>query len=95
LWSLPMRTLDPRLTLLNATMSRRHAPEWLVRWDGFDSWNIDASGRLADTVRADYRRVATVCGADVYLHVGVVRTVPSMPGPCSADAPTPDLDLWH
>jgi hypothetical protein len=86
LWSLPMRTLDPRLTLLTATLSGRQAPEWLVRWDDFDSWNIDASGRLADTVRADYRRVATVCGADVYLHVGLVRTVPSMPGLCSADA---------
>jgi hypothetical protein len=95
LWSLPMRTLDPRLTLLTATLSGNQAPEWLVRWDAFDSWGIDDSGRLADTVRADYRRVATVCGADVYLHVGVVRTVPSLPGPCSADAPIPDLDLWH
>jgi hypothetical protein len=95
LWSLPMRTLDPRLTLLTATLSGRQAPEWLVRWEDFNSWGIDGSGQLARTVRAEYRRVATVCGANVYLHVGVDRTVPSMPGPCSAEAPTPDLDLWH
>jgi hypothetical protein len=82
LWSLPMRTLDPRLRLLVESLRGPSAPTWIVQWDEFNSWHIDANARLAATVRANYRRVDTVCGVNVYLHVGVVRSVPTSSGAC-------------
>ncbi|MGI8433940.1 MAG: hypothetical protein ACR2LE_04295 [Nocardioidaceae bacterium] len=83
LWSLPMRTLDPQLNLLTKRLSGRTAPTWLMEWEDFDSWGIDAGGRLASTVQTDYRRVATVCGVKVFLHVGVKRAIPANADSCA------------
>ena len=40
-WSLPVRTLDPRLDLLTSTLTGPDAPTWVVRWDSSDSWGLD------------------------------------------------------
>ncbi len=76
LWSLPMRTLDPRLRLLVRRLSGPHAPTWLIEREEFNSWGIDSAGRLAAAVERHYRLVATVCGAPVYLHQGLRRNLP-------------------
>jgi len=82
LWSLPMRVLDPQLDLLTRTVSSPTAPTWLVQWEGFNSWGIDADNRLATAVSRRYRQVATVCGVAVLLRHGRTRSLPSEPDPC-------------
>jgi hypothetical protein len=79
LWSLPMRVRDPHLDGLVALLDEDHAPTWLVEWDDFDAWGIDASGRLAATVSAHYHQVTTVCGHAVWLHDGRERPVTHRP----------------
>ena len=77
-WSLPMRARDPHLKHLVATLRGPDAPTWLVEMGDFDWWGIDNAD--FEAVRADrYHRVATVCGHDVYLLDGVVRTNPPVP----------------
>jgi hypothetical protein len=83
LWSLPLRVRDPHLTHLTRLLGGRRAPTWVVEYDGFDSWGIDESGRLASSVRKHYEPAATVCGHLVWLHDGRPRTLPRRPvGPC-------------
>lgn len=79
LWSLPLRTLDPRLHLLERDLSRPHAPVWLVEWEGFDSWQIDSSGALAALVAKHYHPVTDICGVRVFLRDGYVRPAPRPP----------------
>jgi hypothetical protein len=72
-WSLPVRTLDPRLTLLRSTLAGAHAPTWVVRWDPPHSWGLDPHNRIGKVLRRHYREVATACGHPVWLHDGVRR----------------------
>ncbi len=77
LWSLPVRTLDPELSALRATLASDDAPTWLVEWSGFDTWGVDAD-RLLPLVTERYREVARVCGRTVWLDRAVERPpVPS------------------
>ncbi len=67
-WSLPVRTLDPHLSLLLHTLRGSLAPTWVVQWDPPDTWGLDPHGRLDRVLRAHYREVARVCGRAVWLH---------------------------
>ena len=82
LWSLPARTLDPRLTTLTKQLSGPDRPTWVVEWDSFGSWGLDARGRLAATVERGYVRVASVCGVEIFLRAGVQRDLPAAPTAC-------------
>jgi hypothetical protein len=82
-WSLPVRTLDPHLTLLTSTLSGPAAPTWVVRWDGPNTWGLDPDGRVDAALGAHYRSVAVVCGHPVWLHDGLSRRLPPTP-PASA-----------
>ncbi len=73
LWSLPMRTLDPDLARLRATLAGPDAPTWIVQLNGLDSWGIDAASRLANLVEERYRLVGDVCGNPVWLREGLTR----------------------
>jgi 4-amino-4-deoxy-L-arabinose transferase-like glycosyltransferase len=73
LWTLPMRTLDPHLSRLRAVLRSPHAPTWVVAWGNLDPWNIDAHDRTRLALATHYRRVASVCGHQIYLHDGVRR----------------------
>lgn len=77
LWSLPLKTLEPRLTLLEETLNGPTAPTWLVTWYRLSSWGLD-SRAVEQTVGAHYHPVATLCGHTVYLHNGVDRPTPSV-----------------
>ena len=79
LWSLPMRTLDPRQDRLRATLAGPEAPTWLVQVNAFDSWGIDERGRLRRLVEARYDVAATVCGQDVWLRSGLSRDQAPLP----------------
>ncbi len=52
---------------------------WTLPMRTLDPWHIDAHDRTRLTLALHYRRVAEVCGHQVYLHDGVRRT-PAPPG---------------
>jgi hypothetical protein len=82
-WSLPVRTLDPGLTLLTHTLNDgRIAPTWVVRWNPPHSWGLDPHNHVAHALDAHYRKVAVVCGRAVWLHRGVDRTIGPLPQGC-------------
>jgi 4-amino-4-deoxy-L-arabinose transferase-like glycosyltransferase len=66
LWSLPARVRDPNLKLLVSTVEGPRAPTWIVEWNSFDSWGLDADRRLAQAVFENYHMVAVVAGHNVY-----------------------------
>lgn len=82
LWSLPARTLDPRLRTLGALLAGPHAPTWLV----VESPQTRARLHALDgaTLRHDYRTAARSCGRTVYLHDGAARARPLLPVVCHA-----------
>jgi hypothetical protein len=82
LWSLPTRTLDPRLTELMRVMEGPSPPTWVVRWNAFDSWRLDEQGRLVDAIEERYRLVAEPCGRWVFLLDEVDRDLPDA-DPCA------------
>ncbi len=79
LWSLPVRTVDPRLQRMRALVRGPAAPTWIVEWDDFGSWGLDPHDRMAGLVDRRYRPVATVCGEPVWLRRGVVRSLAEVP----------------
>lgn len=82
-WSLPVRTLDPQLTLLTGTLDSGSAPTWVVRWDHPHTWGLDPADRVDAALRAHYRPVGDVCGHTVWLHDGASRQL-AAPPPASA-----------
>ena len=85
-WSLPIRTLDPHLALLNSTLTGPDAPTWVVRWDASDSWGLDPHHHVDAALNAHYRPVARICGHAVWLHDGDTRELAPTP-PTSACGP--------
>ncbi|MCW2836768.1 MAG: hypothetical protein JWQ15_882 [Marmoricola sp.] len=80
LWSLPARTLDPRLADLNALLSGPRAPTWFVTWTSVNTWGNRGGGAVtARLVAQHYRPVLRFFGHTVYLHQGVDRPVPALP----------------
>lgn len=76
LWSLPMRTLDPRLEQLRRLLIGPHAPTWLVMWVSSRAW--DGMGVVLEPViREHYRAHGLTCnGRPIYLLAGTDRPVP-------------------
>jgi hypothetical protein len=81
LWSLPVRTLDPDLSLMTEVLSGPDRPTWFVDWSGVDSWGIDPTA-LLPVLRSDYRIVGEVCGRTIWLVRGVPRAL-AQPRECS------------
>lgn len=81
LWSLPIKTLDPQLTQLDAVLTGPSAPTWFVSWGHLRTWGLDTA-RTGKILSRDYRQVGLVCGRTVYLHDGIVRPVPRVEGSC-------------
>jgi 4-amino-4-deoxy-L-arabinose transferase-like glycosyltransferase len=78
-WSLPVRTLDPDLSLLLETLAGPDAPTWVVRWDPAYYWGLDPTSRVDATLEERYRAVGSVCGHAVWLHEGVDRRLAALP----------------
>lgn len=91
-WSLPIRTLDPDLSLLTSTLTGTSAPTWVVRWDGAHTWGLDPDNHVEAALRAYYRPVAVVCGHTVWLHDGATRRLALLPSlsACGADGQSRD-----
>ncbi len=86
LWSLPAKTLDPKLTQLDTVLSGPRAPTWLVTGPTVRSWGLQTSA-TADLIVRRYRDVATICGHSIYLHDGVDRPVPRPRTTCRGTSP--------
>ncbi len=79
LWSLPARTLDPRLTTLTTVLAGPRPPTWFVTWRDVSTWGFNGSGALAARVLAQhYVPVAQIDGHTIYRHRGVERAVPQL-----------------
>lgn len=72
LWSLPIKTLDPQLTGLDAVIRGPDAPTWIVVVRNVGSWGLESS-RTSRLLAEDYRPVASYDGQTVYLHDGLRR----------------------
>lgn len=72
LWSLPTKTRDPHLVMLNQVLNGPRAPTWFVTWRHLDSWGLTTDGVRA-TLASDYRVVGSYRGHTVYLHNGITR----------------------
>lgn len=66
LWSLPVRTLDPDLTLLRATIHGADAPEWIVQRSGLNAWGLDDRRQLRDLLRSKYVVSGRACERRVW-----------------------------
>lgn len=87
LWSLPVKTLDPRLQELDRVLSGSQAPTWFVTWNRVHSWGLD-SATVEAVVRRDYRPIDRICGHTVYLRKGVTRPALRTPTVCPATTST-------
>jgi hypothetical protein len=81
LWSLPVKTLDPQLTSLDAVLTGPTPPTWFVVWNHVRSWGLDTA-RTRSILAQDYRRAGTVCGRTIYVRAGVDRPAPTAVGDC-------------
>jgi len=81
LWSLPVKTIDPRLTQLDAVLRGPAPPTWFVIRKHVHSWGLDTAqtGVILDH---DYHRVARLCGHTIFLRNGVDRPTPRIIGDC-------------
>lgn len=79
LWSVPVRTLDPDLARLRATVLGPDAPSWIIEVNSLSSWQIDRDGRLRDAVRQRYRVVGETCGYPVWLRDDLTRQLAPPP----------------
>jgi hypothetical protein len=82
LWSLPMRTLDPRLTGLKATLRGPAAPTWLVirgpaTYAGLTTYAVRLLG-------SRYHEVGDLCARVVYLRNDMARRPPRPETSCRA-----------
>ncbi len=66
LWSLPIRTLDPDLSLLRTTVEGGDAPVWIVQRGALNAWGLDGRHRLRDLLHSKYVVSARVCGSRVW-----------------------------
>lgn len=86
LWSLPVKTLDPHLTELDAVLSGPEAPTWLLTGRSVRSWGLTTAS-TASIIRRDYREVDTICGRTVYLRDAIDRPAPRPVTDCRGASP--------
>jgi hypothetical protein len=81
LWSLPVKTIDPQLTELDAVLSGPRAPTWFVIRRHVRSWGLDTA-RTSTILGQDYHAVGRMCGHAIFLRDGVDRPAPRVVGDC-------------
>jgi len=75
LWSLPVRTDDPRLVRFRAVLEGPRAPTWVVTRGTLRGPGLSTAAATR-VLRARYRPVAGVCGLEIMLRRDVRRPVP-------------------
>jgi hypothetical protein len=72
LWSLPIRTLDPELDQMLATMRGPDAPVWVVQRGTLDPWGLDDT-QLRDLLHRRYDNLGKVCQNRIWRLKGETR----------------------
>lgn len=81
-WSLPARTLDPRMTQLATTLAGPEAPSWvIIRGPRTD--RLIRSGAAGPELVNRYHQVARLCSHEVFLRDDLVRTAPVADAGCT------------
>ncbi|MCW2747445.1 MAG: hypothetical protein JWP10_587, partial [Nocardioidaceae bacterium] len=81
LWSLPTKTLDPKLEGLDAVLRGPDAPTYVIAWNHLRSWGLHTT-LIQRIVAERYRPVAQLCGRTIYLLDGVDRPAPRLTTTC-------------
>ncbi|MDX6232668.1 MAG: hypothetical protein QOH68_1664 [Nocardioidaceae bacterium] len=81
LWSLPVKTIDPQLTQLDAVLRGPDAPTWFVIRKHVSSWGLDTA-RTSSILGREYHRVGRICGHAIFLRNGIDRPAPEVVGDC-------------
>jgi len=79
LWSLPIRTLDPQLTGLDAVLGGPKAPTWLIVTRQVTSWGLNSTVTQA-LITSRYHPVGQLGGQTVYLLDTADRAAPDLAG---------------
>lgn len=80
-WSLPARTLDPKMTELREVLAGSEAPTWVVVRGPQTQARLKLGGAWS-LITERYRRVGTLCERYVYLRNDVDRRVPDAGDSC-------------
>jgi hypothetical protein len=82
LWSLPMRTMDPELKVLESAIDSTDPPTWIIEWVPFDTWSKQHGTRLGTLVSGLYTAHGHGCGATdddqriIWIRNGLHRPAP-------------------
>jgi hypothetical protein len=81
LWSLPARTLDPKLDELRGILNGPEAPTWVIIRGSSTKTRLKDGGAFA-VIESRYHLVGKVCDREVYLLDSVVRDTPNADDRC-------------
>ena len=89
LWSLPMRTLDPRLRDLRAVLTGSNPPTWFVEATFINAWSELGTRPIERSLIRKYDFVGTACDRYRVYHLNTVDPVE-----LDVDCTTPFRTIW-
>ncbi|MBL0748800.1 hypothetical protein [Nocardioides baculatus] len=89
LWSLPMRTLDPGLEDLRATLTGNNPPTWFVEASYINTWSELGTRPIESSLIRKYEFVVTACDRYRIYHLNSVDPVK-----VDVDCTTPYRTIW-
>ena len=89
LWSLPMRTLDPGLEDLRATLTGNNPPTWFIEASYINTWSELGTRPIESSLIRKYEFVVTACDRYRIYHLNSVDPVK-----VDVDCTTPYRTIW-
>ena len=89
LWSLPMRTLDPGLSDLEAVLTGSNPPTWFVEATYINTWSELGTRPIERSLIRKYEFVVTACGRYRIYHLNSVDPIR-----VDVDCSTPFRTIW-
>lgn len=89
LWSLPMRTLDPGLEDLRATLTGNNPPTWFIEASYINTWSELGTRPIESSLIRKYEFVVTACDRYRIYHLNSVDPVT-----VDVDCTTPYRTIW-
>ncbi len=89
LWSLPMRTLDPRLEELRAVLTGNDPPTWFVEASYINAWSELGTRPIENSLIRKYQFVVTACDRYRIYHLNSVDPID-----VDVDCSSPQRTIW-